>query len=112
LIGSITHTEIDVDKFMSWGSYPNFSKVTSRVNKEAPQPRITLGLLSDSIAFRCDGIPRFDLHSLIENLKNEFPHALIDGGGHICAGTIRFSPGAREEVLSFIKKYLDGLERQ
>jgi archaea-specific RecJ-like exonuclease len=68
-------------------------------------PRITFVETDDSISFRadCEG---FDGIALIQELKEMFPAAMIDGGGHREAGTIKFSPKSKEEVFKHILDYV------
>ncbi|MEM2139091.1 MAG: hypothetical protein QXM96_02975 [Candidatus Woesearchaeota archaeon] len=67
--------------------------------------RITLVISNDSISFRADEL-NFSLIKLIDYLKEKMPYALIDGGGHDFAGTIKFAEINKENVLKEIQEYL------
>ncbi len=90
-----------------YGSYAG-SKLPRLANDSVTGARITMVEDEDSISFRANGIGTFSVVKLVESLKKEMPYAMIDGGGHDFAGTLKFSTAAKEEVfekvLEFIKK--------
>ncbi|EHP88593.1 DHH family phosphoesterase [Methanotorris formicicus] len=42
----------------------------------------------------------FNLNLIVEQLMDEIPEASLDGGGHECAGSLKFVEGLRERVLN------------
>ncbi|HIQ32817.1 MAG TPA: hypothetical protein EYH55_05000, partial [Methanothermococcus okinawensis] len=42
----------------------------------------------------------FNLNLIVEQLMREIPEASIDGGGHECAGSMKFVEGLRDKVLT------------
>lgn len=50
----------------------------------------------------------FNLNLIVEQLMREIPEASVDGGGHECAGSIKFVEGLRDRVLS---KFVDILRK-
>ncbi|MBT3720641.1 hypothetical protein HN789_01860 [archaeon] len=68
-------------------------------------PRITFIMTKDAISFRADQV-EFSGVSLMEELKQKFPYALVSGGGHDFAGAIKFVEAAKEEIMDYIFKYL------
>ena len=48
----------------------------------------------------------FNLNSIVSQLVMEMPGASIDGGGHECAGSVKFVEGLREKVISRFKGIL------
>ncbi|MBT4352638.1 hypothetical protein HOD20_08955 [archaeon] len=105
-INGINYSEIHLFKFSQRSYFPTTSKVTSYFHKKIEGPKITLGILDDSISFRLGDVKYLTLHLLISYLKEKLPYAQIDGGGHIFAGTIRFAKGAKEDVLEESKKFI------
>lgn len=81
------------------------SKLPRITNDFFSGKRITMVLSEDSISFRADDV-NFSLIKLIEHLKENMPYAFIDGGGHEVAGTIKFSPINKENVLKEVEEYL------
>jgi RecJ-like exonuclease len=41
----------------------------------------------------------FNLNTIILKLMEEIPEAGVDGGGHECAGSLKFVEGLSKEVL-------------
>ncbi|MEM3373919.1 MAG: hypothetical protein QXE31_01735 [Candidatus Woesearchaeota archaeon] len=85
------------------------SKLPRITNDLFTGKRITMVISEDSIIFRADDV-NFSLIKLIDYLKEKMPYALIDGGGHDYAGTLRFSSINKEEVLKKIEDYLKNIE--
>ena len=84
------------------------SKLARIVTDLEQGPRITFVETEDSISYRADKI-NFKGVDMINELKQKFPHALINGGGHDSAGSIRFSIASRDDVMKYIVKYLKTL---
>lgn len=67
------------------------------------QPIITLAYGPDFGVIRAtdavNEIFGFNLNTIILKLVDEIPEAGIDGGGHECAGSLKFVEGLSKEVL-------------
>jgi RecJ-like exonuclease len=72
-------------------------------------PKVAYGYGDAIVKFRADNV-NFKLSDLIKGLKENFPSALVSGGGHDMAGAIRFLPVAKNDVLGFVDKYISGLK--
>ena len=48
-------------------------------------------------------------NKIIERLKKDIPHANISGGGHECAGAIKFTLAHLHEIIQNIKKQAEEL---
>ena len=81
------------------------SKLARIVTDLEQGPRITFIETGDSISYRADKI-NFKGVDLINELKQKFPYALINGGGHDAAGSIRFNSVSKDEIIAYILKYL------
>jgi RecJ-like exonuclease len=91
------------------GDYEFASSKLPKITHELVEgPRITLIETPDGISYRAD-IIGFKGVELIEILKTQFPKAMVSGGGHEAAGGIRFNASAKDEIMAFIEKYLEGL---
>jgi archaea-specific RecJ-like exonuclease len=77
------------------------SKIVRITHELYDGPRITFALTPDSISYRADEVD-FKGPALIKELKEKFPFALINGGGHDVAGSIRFNEASRDEVIEFL----------
>jgi RecJ-like exonuclease len=50
----------------------------------------------------------FNLNEIVWKLAKKIPEAGIDGGGHECAGSLKFVEGLSKKVLeSFAKEVVD-----
>jgi archaea-specific RecJ-like exonuclease len=109
---------LPIDKLKRRNNYPRSGKIIGRLQDHLGKntelnpelkPVISLGLNADSINFRCSqSIKGFDVNEIIHKLKQQLPHAQIDGGGHRVAGSMRFVEAAYddvyEKVLDYVKK--------
>lgn len=102
--------ELDVWMIVDRGKYPTTGKATGIIFnhyvEKDDKPKIMLGKGQDYLTMRCN-IEGFDLNKMIVELKKAKPYAQVSGGGHALAGTMRFAEVAREEVLEFVKRYLE-----
>ncbi len=71
---------------------------------------ITLGISSDYVVFRVSSNVNFSLINLMAQLKKKMPYAGIHGGGHEHAGTIKFFPIVKKELLEEIYSYIKNLK--
>jgi RecJ-like exonuclease len=47
---------------------------------------------------------------MVSELTEELPGAGVSGGGHLVVGSIKFVPGAREEVLAALVEKMSDAE--
>ena len=95
---------LDLEKTQD-SEYPS-CKILSILHSMHEGPRVSIGSHRDFITFRADGVPPFSFVNLMEHLKEQFPHALVSGGGHPNAGTVKFLPAAKDEIMREIRRYL------
>ena len=112
-INGIVFSTIDVEKYTMRFTYPAPGSVISRVHEitaaEFPNsPVLTLGYMSDMIIIRANK-PVLPVGTILEKLKEKFPNANVDGGGHEMAGTIRFVTAHRDNLLEEIKSMVKAL---
>ncbi len=104
--------KIDCEKVSSQGEFPNSSKIVRIAHELFTGPRITVGIHSDQVIFRVTDVANFNVNDVVGKLQRLKPHALIDGGGHEFAGTLTFVSGAKEEVLSYVDRYIKLLRQR
>lgn len=102
--------EIEISNLLSRGTFPPSGKATGMIfnhmSEKREKPMIMLGKGEDYITIRSN-IPGFDLNKMIAELIEKLPHTRAEGGGHELAGTVKFAALAKQEVLDFLKKYLN-----
>jgi len=119
-IEGVVFSYIDLEKYTLRFTYPNPGKVIGLIHDTViPQnegkPIITLGCLAEMIIVRATQ-PILPVDKIIKKLKKDLPQANVSGGGHECAGAIKFVSAHASEVLENIKqqvkdlKYLDKKE--
>ncbi|MBN1503377.1 hypothetical protein JW930_07595 [Candidatus Woesearchaeota archaeon] len=96
---------IDIESFPIQ-EFPNNSKIVRLAHEQVKGPRISMGLLPDSIIFRADNVEGFSVNQLVSEMKQDMPHALVHGGGHDFAGTLRFMKAAKQEIIKKVREYL------
>ncbi len=57
-------------------------------------------------------LPILPVQQIIKTLQEQIPQANVDGGGHECAGTIRFVGAHAEAILENIKAQLRAVASQ
>ena len=112
-IKGVLFSTIDVEKYTVRFTYPNPGKVVGLVHDEVAKghentPVITMGILPDMIIIRATQ-PVLPVQTIIDKLKKDMPEANVDGGGHECAGTIKFVSAHQVAVLENIKEQLKDL---
>jgi RecJ-like exonuclease len=112
-INGVTFSHIDLEKYTLRFTYPTPGKVTGMIHDivaegKENKPVITLGYLSDMIILRATK-PVLPIAKIIETLQKELPHASVDGGGHECAGAIKFVNAHLDAVLESIKRQVKSL---
>lgn len=101
---------MDVEKYAHKFTFPAPGKtcgfVHDKIVKEIGEdkPIVTLGHGPDFGVIRAtDAVNEqfgFSVNTIVDNLAERIPSAGIDGGGHECAGSIKYVEGLGEEVLS------------
>lgn len=54
----------------------------------------------------------FNLNEIVWELADEIPEAAIDGGGHECAGSLKYVEGLSKKVLERFAKKIAKLKRK
>ena len=106
--GIILNT-LDVEKFAHKFTFPAPGKTTGFAHDYIVQkygedkPIITLSYGPDFGVVRAtDAVHEkynFNLNLIVEQLMEEIPEASLDGGGHECAGSLKFVEGLRDKVI-------------
>ena len=111
-ISGIIFSTIDLEKYTVRFKYPAPGKVTGLIHDTVAvgkeMPVITLGYLSDMIILRATK-PVLPIADIIKALKKKFPQANVDGGGHECAGAIKFVSAHQADILENIKEQVKKL---
>ena len=100
---------LDLSTVSVMGEFPAFGKITGLVSNwlnEKHGKVYMLGVAKDMVIVRVSKSELFNLNDLVFSLKEKMPYALISGGGHERAGTIKFVAAAKDEVFEFVKGYL------
>ncbi|MCB9359354.1 hypothetical protein H6503_05465 [Candidatus Woesearchaeota archaeon] len=112
-IKNVTFSTLDLEKYTLRFTYPTPGKVIGLVHDQVAigkeNPVISLGYLSDMVIIRATQ-PILPVQAIIEKLQQDIPEANVDGGGHECAGTIKFVSAHLHSVLENIKQQLRHLE--
>ena len=94
---------IDVEAHAHRFRYPAPGKTTGAVHDHMAEstgsPLISIGCGPDFCVLRSDGV-RLDIPAMVDELRETHPGAGVQGGGHLVVGSVKFVPGARDEVLS------------
>jgi RecJ-like exonuclease len=109
LANNIIFNVLDVEKFAHKFTFPAPGKTCGYVHDQMVQkygedrPIITLAYGPDFGVIRAtDAVNElfgFNLNTIILKLMEEIPEAGVDGGGHECAGSLKFVEGLSKEVL-------------
>lgn len=98
------------------GDYYSLGKLAGMLfgayeDEHNPQARVIMVHSNAMMTFRVepDEQELFDVNKLIAVLKEKLPAARIDGGGHALAGSIKFLPIAKEEVMNIAREYIANL---
>ena len=107
--GIILNT-LDVEKYAHKFTFPAPGKTCGFAHDSIVQkygedtPIITIAYGPDFGVVRAtDAVSEkfsFNLNIIIEQLIKEIPEASLDGGGHECAGSLKFVEGLRDKVLN------------
>jgi RecJ-like exonuclease len=97
---------LDLDKAQVRQSYPSQGKVIGMLYsnyEDKPNFLGVLGISEDMVIFRLSDLAKSSVPRLLKELKAKYPHAMINGGGHDKAGTIKFLVCKKFEIIDFIK---------
>ena len=113
-IDGIVFSTIDLEKYTVRFKYPAPGKVLSLIHdtvhaQNETKPCITFGYLADMVIVRATE-PVLPVDKIIKKLKKDIPHANVDGGGHECAGAIKFVSAHLTEILENIKEQVKSLK--
>ncbi|MGE0793354.1 MAG: DHH family phosphoesterase [Candidatus Woesearchaeota archaeon] len=106
---------LDADKLTLWNDYFSIGKLTAFTHRknEAKFPDkniITISTSDSMLVYRVmQQKDMFDGNILVAQLQEKLPHGRISGGGHNVAGSIKFIPAVKEELLSHIKEFIEKL---
>lgn len=119
LDNGIIFNVLDVEKYAHKFTYPAPGKTTGYVHDTIVKkygeenPIITLSFGPDFGVIRAtDAVNEmfgFNLNTIIIKLADEIPEAGIDGGGHECAGSLKFVEGLSKKVLGAFAKEVAAL---
>jgi RecJ-like exonuclease len=111
-IGGVIFSSIDIEKYTVRFKYPAPGKVVGMihdiVSAEKEAPHITIGYLSDMIIVRATK-PVLPVDKMIKALTKAIPAANVDGGGHECAGAIKFVSAHLTDILENLKLQIKNL---
>jgi RecJ-like exonuclease len=113
-INGVTFSHIDLEKYTLRFTYPTPGKVIGMIHDEVAvgkesTPVISIGYLSDMIILRATK-PVLPIEKIIKKLQKDLPEANVDGGGHECAGTIKFVSAHLVSILENIKQQIRDLK--
>ncbi|MGC9516724.1 MAG: OB-fold nucleic acid binding domain-containing protein [Methanomicrobiales archaeon] len=110
LPNGIIFNVLDVEKFAHKFTFPAPGKTCGYVHDTIVQkygedkPIVTLSYGPDFSVIRAtdavNEIYSFNLNNIVLKLSEQIPEAGIDGGGHECAGSLKFVEGLSKKVLS------------
>jgi archaea-specific RecJ-like exonuclease len=112
-IEGVIFSHIDLEKYTLRFTYPTAGKVTGMIHDviavgKEHIPVITIGHTSDMIILRATK-PVLPIDNIIKHLQKILPQANVDGGGHECAGTIKFVSAHLDTIVAFIKEQIRNL---
>jgi RecJ-like exonuclease len=119
LDNGIIFNVLDVEKYAHKFTYPAPGKTTGFVHDKMVKkygeeiPVVTLSYGPDFGVIRAtDAVNEkfgFNLNTIILKLADEIPEAGIDGGGHECAGSLKYVEGLSKKVLGAFAQEIAGL---
>ncbi len=121
LENGIIFSVLDVEKYAHKFTFPAPGKTCGYVHDQMVQkygeevPIITLAYGPDFGVIRAtdavNEIFGYNLNTIISKLMVEIPEAGVDGGGHECAGSLKFVEGLSKEVLQGFAREVLSLEK-
>ncbi len=119
LPNGVVFNVLDVEKYAFKFTYPAPGKTTGYVHDTMVKkygeetPIVTLSYGPDFGVIRAtDAVNEmfgFNLNTIIVKLEKEIPEAGIDGGGHECAGSLKFVEGLSKKVLGAFAREIAAL---
>lgn len=121
LENGVVFSVLDVEKYAHKFTFPAPGKTCGYVHDQMVQkygeerPIITLAYGPDFGVIRAtdavNEIFGFNLNTIISKLMEQIPEAGVDGGGHECAGSLKFVEGLSKEVLQAFANEVLSLEK-
>ena len=112
---------LDVEKFAHKFTFPAPGKTCGFVHDHVikqlgeDKPIVTLGHGPDFGVFRAtDAVNEqygFNVNEIVSKMIEKVPQAGVDGGGHECAGSIKYIEGLGEEVLYKVVEEIQSLKK-
>lgn len=103
--GKIKLFSFDIGSNSIMGEYPTAGKLVGIAHRMNTGSRITIGHTDNFMSFRIDNLD-FSISEILKILKQKIPFGKIGGGGHDYAGTIKFIPSVKEQVLKELVSYI------
>lgn len=108
--------KIPVDMLLHKNAYPTRGKTAGIVLedfKNQGKKALVVAFSPTMLTFRCSReIKDFDIQEIITQIKKRYPYAQLKGGGHRVAGSISFISAAYSEILDFVEKYVDEIDKE
>ncbi|MFT4310363.1 MAG: DHH family phosphoesterase [Candidatus Woesearchaeota archaeon] len=106
MCGNVMLQILDIEHTFSRGTYPRPGKTVGMVHDSYQNACVTIGVMSDGITIRAKDNAGFSVHDFLAYVHKVVPQAYADGGGHACAGSLRFVPKYKDAVVDAIKEYI------
>jgi len=112
-INGVILSTIDLEKYTMKFKYPAPGKVVGMIHDtvivgKEHMPVITLGHLNEMIIVRATK-PVLPIAKMMKRIKKDLPHSHIEGGGHECAGALKFTSAHLNDILENIKQQVKEL---
>jgi archaea-specific RecJ-like exonuclease len=112
-INSIVYSYIDLEKYTLRFAYPTPGKIIGRIHDHVALENkggkvITIGYMSDMLIIRATE-PVLPVETIIKKLQHDLPNANVEGGGHECAGTIKFVSAHLTSILENVKEQVKNI---
>ncbi len=113
-INGVVFSHIDLEKYTLRFTYPTPGKIIGLIHDKVSvgkenAPVFTIGYLSDMVIIRATK-PILPVAKIIEALHKDIPEANVDGGGHECAGTIKFVSAHLSTIIEYIKNMVRAID--
>lgn len=110
-IGNVKLGFVDVQNTSNFGVYPNPGKATGNLHdalqKQFPgKPVLTIGYGNDFITLRATDGTNFAVSEFVSQSIAAYPNGGVEGGGHEHAGSLRFIPAVRDNLLEKLREYM------
>ncbi|MFT4326399.1 MAG: hypothetical protein ACMXYK_02770, partial [Candidatus Woesearchaeota archaeon] len=115
-INGVVFSHIDLEKYTMRFTYPTAGRVIGAIHDRVAEshstlPVLTIGYVSDMVIVRATQ-PVLPVETMIKNLQKALPGANVDGGGHECAGTLKFVNAHLQEVIENIKQQVKDIQHE